>query len=64
MKKLLFIILLCVPIISFGQEKSPCLDERYIQLKKKQLDNMSDREYKYFLKKDGECTKYLSGKKG
>ena len=49
MKKLL-LILLCLPMIGFGQEKSPCLDERYINLKKKSLDNMSDREYQYFLK--------------
>ena len=61
MRKLLF-VLLFLPIIGFGQQKSPCLDARYVQLKNKQLDEMSDREYKYFLQKDSECSKYMSKK--
>ena len=51
MKKIL-LILLCLPMIGFGQEKSPCLDKRYLELKNKKLDDMSDREYSYFLKKE------------
>ena len=51
-------------MIGFGQEKSPCLDERYIELKNKKLDNMSDREYQYFLKKEEDCNKYLLSNKG
>ena len=63
MKKLL-LILLCLPMIGFGQDKSPCLDERYIELKKKDLDNMSDREYQYFSKKEDQCNQYMLSNKG
>ena len=55
MKKLLF-ILFALPMIGFGQDESPCLDARYLELKKKKLDEMSDREYSYFLKKEEECS--------
>ena len=57
MKKLL-LILIALPMIGFGQDKSPCLDERYIELKKKDLDVMSDREYQYFLKKEEQCNQH------
>ena len=63
MKKLL-LIFLCLPMIGFGQDKSPCLDERYIELKKKDLDNMSDREYQYFSKKEDQCNQYMLSNKG
>ena len=43
-------------MIGFGQEKLPCLDARYLELKNKKLDEMSDREYSYFLKKEEECS--------
>ena len=39
----------------FSQESSPCEDELYLELKKKKLDDMSDREYEYFREKDKEC---------
>ena len=51
-------------MIGFGQEKSPCLDERYIELKNKKLDNMSDREYQYFSKKEDQCNQYMLSNKG
>ena len=54
--KNLLLILLCLPMIGFGQEKSPCLDARYLELKNKKLDDMSDMEYSYFLKKEEECS--------
>ena len=63
MKKLL-LILLCLPMIGFGQDKSPCLDERYIELKKIDLDSMSDREYQYFLKKEEQCKRHTPTKFG
>ena len=63
MNKILFILFI-LPSIVFSQQKSPCLDTRYVELKKKKLDEMSEREYSYFLKKDKECSKYLSSKKG
>ena len=63
MKKLI-LILLSLPIIGFGQEKSPCLDERYLEIKTKKLEDMSDREYAYFLEKEAACNKYLLSNKG
>ena len=46
-------------VIGFAQN-NPCEDERYVELKKKNLDDMSDREYDYFNRKDAECTEYNS----
>ena len=54
MKKVLFIMMLG---LMFGQsrtiirsesidENNPCKDEKFIMLKEKQLDEMSEREYK------------------
>ena len=56
MKKLLFILILG----SLFAQDLPCEDETYLELKKKKLDKMSDREYEYFTRKDTECSAYLS----
>jgi len=37
----------------------PCEDTIYVDIKKKQLNEMSDREYKYFLRADLICKEYL-----
>ena len=37
---------------------SPCLDTLYIKLKKEELEEMTDREYQYFLLKDEACMRY------
>ena len=37
---------------------NPCEDERYLKIKSKPLDDMSDREYDYFNKKDVACSEY------
>ena len=52
----LFILLLIVGCV-FAQD-SPCQDETYLELKKKNLDKMSDREYEYFKRKDTACEKW------
>ena len=39
-------------------QESPCEDETYLELKKKKLDKMSEREYEYFTRKDKECSSY------
>ena len=44
--------------VMYPQVSNPCEEERYIELKKKSLDNMSDREYEYFKQKDKECSEY------
>jgi hypothetical protein len=37
---------------------SPCEDERYLELKTIDLDQMSEREYEFFLNKDHACNDY------
>ena len=59
MKKLILIMMLG----SLFAQESPCKDETYIELKKKKLDEMSDREYEYFLVKDKQCNEYISNSK-
>ena len=56
MKKYLFIVLLVSSV--FGQSINPCEDERYLEIKNKSLDEMSDREYEYFKQKDKECSEF------
>ena len=57
MKKSLITIIALT--IAYTQTYSPCEDEMYLGLKKKKLDEMSDREYDYFSKVDQECKSYL-----
>ena len=35
--------------------RTPCDDSLYVVLQKKSLDEMSEREYQYFVRKDTEC---------
>ncbi len=42
----------------FSQLSNPCIDKRYLDIKNKSLDKMSDREYEYFSRKDKECSDY------
>jgi len=37
---------------------SPCDDPQYLELRAKRLDEMSEREYEYFTRKDKECDVY------
>ena len=55
MKKLILILMIGS---LFAQESSPCEDETYLELKKKQLDEMSEREYQYFTTKDTACEQW------
>lgn len=41
-----------------AQGFNPCDDERFLELKTKSLDDMSDREYEYFNEKNKECSEY------
>ena len=56
MKKYLFIVLLVSSV--FGQSINPCEDERFIKISEKFVDQMTETEYQYFLKKQKECTEY------
>ena len=37
---------------------NPCLDERYRELLEMPVDDMTEREYEYFLLRDRACTEY------
>ena len=54
MKKYLLIVLLVG--VGFGQSINPCEDERFLKIKEKSLEDMTDREYQYFIKKEKECS--------
>mgnify|MGYP001196630272 CR=1 FL=1 len=56
---LLSLLIFATPILA----QNPCEDSTYLELKKKKLDEMSDREYQYFLSKDTQCNEYLSSNK-
>ena len=58
MMKIIAFILLILTIV-YTQTYNPCEDKMYVELKNKQLDEMSDREYDYFIKIDQECKYYL-----
>ena len=45
-----------------AQDYNPCKDKRFLSLTKIELDDMSDRQYNYFLKKEEECSKYKARK--
>ena len=57
---LLLFIILGVQI--FGQSENPCEDVRYLEIKKKTLEQMSEREYEYFSQKEKECAEYSKNK--
>ena len=54
MKKLILILM----VGSLFAQESPCEDATYLELKKKQLDEMSEREYQYFTTKDTACEQW------
>jgi len=55
------IVFFCLSI-TMAQEYNPCEDKRFLELKSKSLDDMSDREYQYFNEKNKECAAYSSKK--
>ena len=52
---ILALLIFTTPILAL---ESPCEDETYLELKKKQLDEMSEREYQYFTTKDTTCEQW------
>ena len=48
---------------ALAQNYNPCKNKLFISLLKKDLDDMSDREYAYFIKKEDECSKYKMKRK-
>ena len=49
--------------VVLAQNYNPCKNKRFISLLKKDLDDMSEREYAYFIKKEEECSKYKINRK-
>lgn len=37
---------------------NPCLDRQYVELRSRDIDDMSEREYAYFLQRDRACTEH------
>jgi len=56
------ILLILLSIVS-AQDYNPCKNKRFLSLSKMDLDEMSDREYNYFIKKEKECSQYKLKKK-
>ena len=56
-------MLLILFSIALGQDSNPCKNKRFLSLSKMDLDDMSDREYNYFIKKEEECSQYKLKKK-
>ena len=55
---LLSLLIFATPILA----QNPCEDSTYLELKKKKLDEMSDREYEYFTQKEKECAELSDNK--
>ena len=45
-------------LLAQATPQSPCDETLYLELKKKPLNDMSQREYEYFQQKDKECAEY------
>ena len=54
----LLALLLILFSIASGQDYNPCKNKRFLSLSKIDLDEMSEREYNYFIKKEEDCSKY------
>ena len=57
-----YIIVICLICNCFAQDYNPCKDKRFLFLSKIELDDMSDRQYNYYIKKEEECSKYKTRK--
>tara|TARA_Y100001958_G_C21102819_1_gene452233 strand:+ start:101 stop:832 length:732 start_codon:yes stop_codon:yes gene_type:complete len=56
------IIIICLLFNCFAQDYDPCKDKRFLLLSKIELDDMSDRQYNYYIRKEEECSKYKTRK--
>tara|TARA_B100000035_G_scaffold74601_1_gene61899 strand:- start:58 stop:789 length:732 start_codon:yes stop_codon:yes gene_type:complete len=54
----IYIIIICLICNCFAQDYNPCKDKRFLLLSEIELDDMSDRQYNYYIKKEEECSKY------
>ena len=56
------LVLISLSISMLLSNASPCDDELYLELKNKNINQMSDREYEYFTNKDKQCNEHSSFK--
>ena len=55
-----FLLSALILTIFVNGQSNPCEDERYLKIKEKSLDDMSDREYDYFLSAEKKCKEFSS----
>ena len=58
----IYIIIISLICNCLAQGYNPCKDKRFLYLTKIELDDMSDRQYSYFMRKEEECSKYKARK--
>ena len=62
-KSKILLFSLFIVSITLSQEYNPCRDKRFLSLRDIDLDDMSERQYNFFIKKEEECSKYKAKKK-
>ena len=59
MKNIVLLILVTTLFADYGQNlDNPCEDQTFLNLKSKNLDDMTEREYEYYMQKSKECSEY------
>ena len=62
-KSKILLFSLFIVSMALSQEYNPCRDKRFLSLRDIDLDDMSERQYNFFIKKEEECSKYKAKKK-
>ena len=62
-KSKILLFSLFIVSMALSQEYNPCRDKRFLSLRDIDLDDMSERKYNFFIKKEEECSKYKAKKK-
>ena len=53
------LLLIFIGLVSAQQGTNPCEDKHYIEIMIKSIDDMSDREYEYFIEQKKKCDEYV-----
>lgn len=59
--KYLLLVILITPLIIVAQEAksyNPCEDQNFLELSKKSINDMTEREYEFYILKGQECAEY------
>ena len=49
-------------ILSEQRKGNPCFDDRYLKIREKKLEEMTDREYNYFILKEQQCDDFKNNR--